>query len=56
MKPLQGPYTPQRTARNDRTAPGRGRSAPDVEDDRLPPWRENGIKKRAKVTDTPASP
>ena len=37
MKPLQGPYTPRQTARNDGTAPGRGRSAPDVEDDRLPP-------------------
>jgi hypothetical protein len=33
MKPQQGPHTPRQTARNDETAPGRGRSAPDVEDE-----------------------
>jgi len=49
-------HTQSGTCRNDGRVPGRGRSAPDVGDDRLPPWRENGIKKRANITDTPASP
>jgi len=31
------------TGRNDERAPGRGRCVPDVEDDRLPPWRERNI-------------
>ena len=51
-----GPHTQSGTCRNDGKAPGRGRSAPDVEDDRLPPWREKGLKKRAKVANTTASP
>jgi hypothetical protein len=49
IKPFQGPYTPRRTARNDETVSGRGRSGPDVEGDRFPPQRENGLKKRASV-------
>jgi len=56
MKPLQGPHTPRRTARNDGRAPGKGRFAEDVEDDRLSPWRENGLIKRAKVMDRTAPP
>jgi len=51
-----GSHTPSRTCRNDGTAPGRGPSAPDVEDDRLPPWREKSLKNRAKVMDQAASP
>ena len=43
-------------ARNDGTAPGRGRSAPDAGDDRLLPWRENGLKKQANVMDKAGSP
>ncbi|MBE3140549.1 MAG: hypothetical protein IMZ53_08200, partial [Thermoplasmata archaeon] len=39
------------TCRNDGKAPGKGRSPPDVGDDKLPPWRENSLKKRAKVMD-----
>jgi hypothetical protein len=31
-------------------------AAPDVKDDRLPPWRENGLKKRANVRDTSTPP
>jgi len=38
------------------TTPDKGQSAPDVEDDRLPPWREKGLKKRANVLDMTASP
>ena len=30
-------HTPRQTSRNDGTTPGRGQSAPDAEDDRLPP-------------------
>ena len=35
---------------------GGGRSAPDVENDRLPPWRENDLKKRANITEMIVSP
>ena len=49
IKPLQGPHTPRQTARNDATVPGRGRSAPDVEDDRFPAWGEKSLKKRANI-------
>jgi len=38
-----GPHTQSGTCRNDGTALGRGPSAPDVWDDRIPPWRENGL-------------
>ena len=50
------PRIPRRSARNDGKAPGRGRSAPDVEDDRFPPWREKSLKKQAKVMDRAVSP
>jgi hypothetical protein len=42
--------------RNDGQAPGREPSAPDVEDDRLPPWREKRLRKRANVTKEPGLP
>ena len=48
--------SPRQTARNDATAPGRGRSAPDVEVDRLPPCWEKGLKKRTNIKDRTASP
>jgi len=35
--------------RNNGTAPGKGQCARDVGDDTFPPWRENGLKKRAIV-------
>jgi RNA polymerase sigma factor (sigma-70 family) len=35
-------------------APGPG--VPDVRDDRLPPWRENGLKKQALATEMTTSP
>ena len=56
MKPLQRPYTPRQTARNDGTAPGRGPSTPDVWDDRLPLLQENGLKKRAIIENVATSP
>jgi len=49
-------HTQSGTCRNDGTAPGRGRSAPDAGDDRLLPWRENGLKKQANATDKVKSP
>ena len=42
------------TCRNDGTTPGRGRSAPDAAHDRFPPWREKGLKNRAKVIERAA--
>jgi len=49
-----GSHTWSGTCQNDGTAPGRERSAPDAEGDRLPPWREKGLKNRAKVMDRAA--
>jgi len=49
-------HTQPGTCRNDGKAPGKGRSSPDVGDDRLPPWREKSLKKRANITDWTASP
>ena len=37
-------------------APGKGRSSPDVGDDRLPPQQEKSLKSRANITDRTASP
>jgi hypothetical protein len=50
-----GSHTRPGTFRNDGTAPGRRRSAPDDEGDRFPPWREKSLKKRANVMDRAAS-
>ena len=49
------PHTPPGTCRSNEITPGRGQSARDVEDDRLPPWWENGLKKRAIAADRTAS-
>ena len=48
--------TQRRTHQSDGTAPDREQCVPGVGDDRLPPWREKGVKKRAKVMNTPAPP
>jgi hypothetical protein len=42
--------------RNGGKAPGKDPSAPDVEDDRLPPWREKRRRKRANVTEETGAP
>src|SRR4030042_887977 len=39
------------SAQNDETSPGRVPSSPDAGDDRLPPWRERSLRKRANFTD-----
>jgi hypothetical protein len=36
--------------------PDKGQSVPNVEEGRLRPWRENGLKKRAIAKDMAASP
>jgi hypothetical protein len=43
------PRIPRRSARNDGKAPGREPSAPDAEDDRLPPSRKICPKNRANI-------
>jgi len=41
--------SPKGAATNDGTAPDRGPFAPDVEGDRLPPWRERSLRNRANI-------
>jgi len=51
-----GSHIPRRIVRNDGRESGREPSSPDDEEDRLPPRRENGLKKRAKAMDRTAPP
>ena len=51
-----GPHAQSGTCRNNGRVPRRGRSSPDVGDDRLPPWREKSIKKRANIIEMTVPP
>ena len=44
------------SGRSNGTTPDKGQSARDVGDDTLPPWREQGLKKRAKAREMRTSP
>jgi hypothetical protein len=46
--PGNASHTPPENGRNNGKSPGKEQSSPDVGDDTIPPWRESGLKKRAK--------